>query len=410
MRNTLKQFLVAVFTFCFCSAAIAAEVCRLNRLVPFEAAGDRAVYFLPKRVTSNKAAASVYVEKTSDGAYFHSNYLTPGHDYPTKVGSSKIDDAKFAYVNIVHDSRPSEFEWRSTEEAFKNDVEVFVDISVFDHNGRPTIDFGGVKKITVVDGKSREVIAKDVEIVSTKTPPPMIVGKSLGCCVYGLPPHMAIRIAKSLRAKKLNRGKVKLLSLAPDSATEAAISKSKTLKKASVSVRPDKIVSEEILVRAMSEAKGRPLIALGHVENGFYVIRDPAGLETFRVSIERLRTIAREYDVELIDIGCRTAEEISAESFGLGVTTEFYTVDAINSIRDALKISTNYAELFETMSSEGLKLVVDNSILKKDALDIQGTLYSRSKLRDVYIKVADVFVTRKKEKGWWDSILSYFFD
>lgn len=397
MRTSRIGLLIFVFAvFCF-GQVFGAEVCRLSGLQGFEEPARRAGIFVLKPKTSDPAKAVVYIEKTSEGYYYHSNFVTPGYSYPTKVGSAAATDGAAAFVNIVHADRPTDAAWRQTERTFRDNVEVLVDVSVFDKNGAPTVDLSGVKNVKIVDGRGGRVLAnKGVETLNRRQPPPLILSKILGCCFFGIPPHLAQRYGEALRARPFQQGEVRFMSLIRDSATDSAINKSLLVKDRRLG-NGEQISKLADIEQSFQSAKGKTVVLVGHVEGSNFVARNAKKEVTMNIPIANLRATARKYDVELIDLGCRTAQEISTDSLGLGVTTRFNTVDAVQSVDRALSKSRNYAEFFENLTGEGLKVVIDKEFANGSAL--RANIYSAQKTRSspFWVKIAEVFISFRRK-------------
>lgn len=386
---------IALLIFAF-SQAFGAEVCRLRGLQGFEEPARRAELLIPNAKTSDQAKAVVYIEKTAEGYYYHSNFITPGYDYPTKVGSEAATDGAAAFVNIVHAGRPSDAAWAQTERTFRDNVEVLVDTSVFDKNGAPMVDLSGVKNVKIVNGRSGRVVVPKVETLSRNQPPPLMLRKILGCCFFGIPPHLAQSYGEALRARPFQQSEVRFLSLVKDSATDSAINKSSLIKDRRLG-GGEQISKLADIERSFQNARGKTVVLVGHVEGSNFVARNAKKEVVLNVPIASLRSTARKYDVELIDLGCRTAQEITKDSLGLGVSTRFNTVDAVNSIDLALSRSKNYAEFFENLTSEGLKVVVDREFVNGSAL--RASIYSAQKTQrsPFWVKIAEVFVSFRRK-------------
>jgi len=149
---------------------------------------------------------------------------------------------------------------------------------------------------------------------------------------------------------------------------------------------------------AFQEASGKTVILVGHVEDESFVIRDPKNEVTLSTLISTLRSLANKHQVELVDLGCRTAQAIESE-IGLGVTTRFNTVEAVESIERAVSKSQTYAEFFENLTSDGLKVVVDRTFVEN--LSLRADIYSEIQNQPFWVKsvkVAELFVSFKRSQ------------
>lgn len=378
----------------------AADVCRLSAISGMETNKHRAASILPRANTSNPSAAKVYVEFRDGTLYYQSNFISPGADYPTKVAgdptkTQKFADPKFVFVNIVHDERPSAEVWAKTEKTMQDDVELFIDKSVFDEFGVPRIDLSGIKNFHVVDGNLGVSLSGKGEILTTATPPPSAIAKIKGCCLYGRPPHLATAYGEALSKRPFDASNVKVASLFIDRATEDAFQVSRGAKAARVAGDGSKLNDINQLKTIFATAKGKTLILIGHVEGVDYVVRNSANAEKFRVPIETIRSMARENNVSLIDIGCETTAAIQTKALGFGVIGKYNSVEAVKSVERALQQSRNLQDMLEAMSSEGLKIVIDQNFVKERVTSTRASVYSQAKnvARSFWVRVAQVTFT-----------------
>ena len=131
---------------------------------------------------------------------------------------------------------------------------------------------------------------------------------------------------------------------------------------------------------------------LSHVEDANFVVRDPAGNLVSSIPIESVRALAKQYHIELVDLGCQTAQQIRNDGgLGLGVTNKFNTVNAVQSLEGALARSHNYSEFFANLTSENLKIVVDGGFVR--GWPLCADIYAPGLLRRHWVKLARVFVS-----------------
>ena len=386
-----------------CGTANAADVCRLPSFEGMESHKRRAVSVLSDSTTTDVAKAQVYVEYDGEVLYYHSNFVSRGVDedgkpirHPTKVKGSPSENHAFAnarqvFKNVIHTSPPDEAQTAFLDRALRDSVQFYVDISVFDESGVPRVDLTGVPNIRIVDGKRGQSLAGQPELLTTTRPPPSIIAKIKGCCLYGRPPHFSSKLSEALAKQAIDAGKIKFASLFIDSATEAAIANSSMVKSSRLTGDSKRLRSRADFESMISNSRGSTLVLVGHVEGDRYVIRDSGGQETFSISIADARGIARSNGVRLIDIGCETVRAIDSTSFGLGVMTRYNSVDAVTSLQRALTVSKSFEDFLVNMTSEGLKVVVEPSFIEKPE-QRQASVYSRMKnaARQAWTKVATV--------------------
>jgi hypothetical protein len=138
------------------------------------------------------------------------------------------------------------------------------------------------------------------------------------------------------------------------------------------------------------------VVLVSHVEGANFVIRDAAlGLVT-SIPVDSVRTLASKYNIELIDLGCETAQLSAAARFRLGVTTKFNTVDAVQALDNALSQSSNYSEFFQTLTSEDLKVVVDHGFMQ--GWPLCADVYAKAQTASVWVKLARVFVSFRQSR------------
>jgi hypothetical protein len=168
----LRVMLLFATVISLLSSPVGATVCRAPELNGFELAKQRGLGIIGKQTTSRPEEAVIYIEKAEKGYWYHSNYVTPGHKEPTKIGEEKPVEGSFALVNILYDKNPLPSEWAAAEELYKTQTKIYLDVSLLDSNGKPKIDLGDAKNIYIVDGQKRRTIAGDIASLKTDTPPP----------------------------------------------------------------------------------------------------------------------------------------------------------------------------------------------------------------------------------------------
>ena len=368
-------------------------VCREPGVMGFDAAAARAHQFLPED-TSDPSKAFIYVEKTKSGYYFHSNFITPGYNFtnPTKIASDHLNDVLLAFYNIRFYGGSDEAGKLQMKETYRNDVHVLLDQSVFSAGGYPLVDVKDAKNVAVVNGATGKILTDGtVDTLTRTSPPPMLLSKVVGCCLYGIPPHLAPRYQQALRQRNFVKSDVRFLSLIRDSGTEEAISYSSNLASARLGEARRPITNISQIESSFQLAQGKTVMMISHVEGTDFVVRDSAQNVISSIPIDTVRTLAKKYNIQLIDLGCRTAQEIEADSLGLGVTTKFNTVVAVKALERAVSQSNNYADFFQTLTSENLKIVVDEGFMH--SWPLCADVYAKATASNVWIKLARIFVS-----------------
>ena len=404
MRQLIYRFAstLALIVGLLVPQAHASDVCRLPSFEGMERNKERALSVLSGTTIRDIAKAQVYVEYDGDILYYHSNFLSSGVDengkpfgYPTKIKGSPNKNSAFAkarqvFKNIIFTSPPSEADTAILDKALQDSVVFHIDISVFDQNGRPRVDLTGIKNLRVVDGKNGRTITTP-ESLTTLKPPPSLISKIKGCCLYGRPPHFSQKFSDALSKQEINPNRVKFASLFIDSATEEAVLGSPLVRSSRIPGDGRKLNSRTDFDKLMVAAKGSTLILVGHVEGSDYVVRDSGNRENFRISIADARQVAKVNNVRLVDIGCETVNAIESESMGFGVITKYNSVDAVKSLNRALTDAKTFEDFLVSLSSEGLKVVVEQSFVDQPD-QMQASVYSRIRdsTKQAWMKLATV--------------------
>ena len=188
----------------------------------------------------------------------------------------------------------------------------------------------------------------------------------------------------------MTKDNIRFLSLVRDSGTETAIKTSKTLDAARLGTSGTPINSLAQIESAFSSAQGKTVVLMSHVEGENFVTRDPGRRIVSSIPVQSVRALATKYNVELIDLGCETAQHLRAERLGIGVTTTFNTVDAVRALNKAISASSNYSEFFQALTSENLTIVVDHGFMQKWPLC--ADVYGKAARGSMMVKLARIFV------------------
>jgi hypothetical protein len=161
--------------------------------------------------------------------------------------------------------------------------------------------------------------------------------------------------------------------------------------------KPEEIVSDQAIRRVLQQRRGSDLIVLGHVENSSFVVRNASGGATFVLPLARLREMAKEENVQLIEIGCNTSSVNSgADTATISVATRFNTVEAMTMLGKALSKATDYASFFAAFASEGLLVVADAKAYEPHDT-VTAKVYAQAKdALESDQQVGEISVTSKK--------------
>jgi len=227
---------------------------------------------------------------------------------------------------------------------------------------------------------------------------------------------MTLAFSKELSDKQFNKKRVKVASLFIDSGTSEAFANAPLARAARVKGDSEALKTEADLVNLLEASKGLTLVLLAHVEGSDYVVRTSSKQEQFRMPIKTVRSLARQNNVSLIDIGCETTKAITEESFGFGVMTRYNSIEAVMSVEKALSDAKTHQDFLVSMSSEGLKIVVDPTYFENQLPTSRATVYSKVKdvTQNLWVKVAQVSTTEmpaswyvktgRAMADFWDSV------
>jgi hypothetical protein len=397
VQRKLSFFAISLFFLLLPAYALAHDlVCREQAIAGKEANLHRAKDIIGQYTTSDKNEIKVYVERDKDGYYYHSNYCSGSCSdvYPTKIMTSKPISINEALENIIY--RSSDNTWESDSDDVLMHTQVFLDKSIFDSSGKPLIDMTGAEHIDVVSGSDKVTLAGSVTRLDTDNPPPLLLKNIAGCCLDGFPPFAAARILSDLNRAAIEDNNVKIASLVRDSATAQVIGKNKML--SALSIPQSKLSNEDTLRSEIVNARGGTLIVLGHVEGNSFVTRDAGRNVLMRASFDSLHQLAAENDVNLIHLGCNTAEQISSDTLGVGVAAKFNTVEIATRLGYALKNSKTFADLLTNLSSDGLKIVVSEHFIERLKLTgYKADIYAHPKDdRSIWVKIGEFFNLPRK--------------
>lgn len=335
----------------------------------------------------NRVGEILYISSSTNKNNLRADYL---NELSVRTGTDYLD-GNSAFARIIQPKNPTDNLNSDIKKIFNDHVhiEAILDTSMFDNKGFPLISLPNVKNLKIADGKSGKIVfTKRVETLKRTEPPPLIKSKIKGCCLSGIPPYLAPRFLAQLKAQPLKKEDIHFISFIKDSATQSAISKATRIKNHQLLI--SKIDDIET---SFQRVQGKTIIFVGHIEKGNFVMRDAKGDILLTAPQAYIRSIAKQYDVRLLDLGCETAQQIQKTALGLGVETRFNTVDAVRSIDHALLRSKNYAEFLESLSAKGLQIIIDKDFV--NGAQLNATIYSKLKdiSADIWVKIAHLVIT-----------------
>jgi hypothetical protein len=344
------------------SQAWAFEICLNPRLEGYFYPLVRAEKVLPTATRAENDVV-VYIEKNTDGKYYvQSNFVAQGSENPTKLaGGSEMENFLGAYSFILH-PRQEHVLYDASLKASAGKAKIILDKSVFDENGQTPINLDTFKDVQVV-GRDGEHPKLAMRVDTRDSPPPVFVEALDGCCLFVPMSYTSETVLRTLRGMRLQSDDIVFVSLVRDSATDAAISKS-VLGASAASQRGGEIISEPQLLRIFRQARSsrKTVVLLGHTEGGAYVTTGGAPKKTlFSIDIDRVRSLARDEGVSLIDFGCNTAQEVRAASgfnAPASVLQRINSVNAVHQLAGALTSAQNYEDFFKGLVSPALKIVL----------------------------------------------------
>lgn len=365
MRYLFRSLCVLTALYFIPANVSAGEICKRVCIYGFEAFCARA-HTYQANVTRAVDHVVLYIEKGPDGALsIASNVKSIGVEYPTKiVGFTELKDLDTVFINLDGSFKQQAEVDSSILERFHETVKIYVTPDVLNADGSSDFDFRGVAKIHVLDPSG----TVDAENLGGDPPPPVWVSKIAGCCFKGRPPSAARELADRLEKVELQERDTRVLSLVVDSAAEDVLKSSRQVSKRLLRTDPVEMTDEK-LEGILEASRGSTLIVLGHVQDEHYVVEAADGTRAYSVQIQKLRTKARERNVQLIDLGCRTGRVFDEHLASVGIAEKFLAADAAKRIEAAFSHSKNLKEFLTNLSDEKFSVIAD-----KDAFDVDTTV------------------------------------
>lgn len=107
------------------------------------------------------------------------------------------------------------------------------------------------------------------------------------------------------------------------------------------------------LIQKLKTNKKKSLVVVGHIEGKEFVTPLANGKE-FRLSLEDLKRLGDELDVNIFPMGCNSGFQ------GTGLGNKFNSVDALNRLKPAVENNTTVMGMLEDLAGNDLKVIIDD--------------------------------------------------
>jgi hypothetical protein len=353
MRKTLLKSLLNLYLLCssFLSFSQTDVVCRAERI-----AGYDAEYTTGKSVcgpnTYGISEAKIYLTVKDGDLYVHSNFITPGAEYPTKLASTGETTIENIVMNLIYAGPPSDFQYASMRSTLRSNIEVILDPALLNSSKHGNMDFSGVRRLKIVcpDNEVREAITLRHSN-----------GMNELCVKYNDQISIKVKgqdleyVFSSLRSQKVNFKDLKIISLIDNRATANNLTSNFTDK----TIGFDFSTVENFKSLLLQNQKNRILI-LGHIEDGHFVTIGRDGTERFRISLVELEDFQKANKLELILLGCNSATEGATS----GAANKFNSIDALNRLKTTQNTETT-GEFLDSLSFRTLHFVLGSSFFSR---------------------------------------------
>jgi hypothetical protein len=303
----------------------------------------------------------------STSLYVHSNYVTHGFDYPTKV----LTPERIQYAANLVPSLMGQADFKAAGISLENlesvhlPVKLFVEQAVLENYKYGQMNLAGFEQLFVVgrDGRVREaaILESDSGQIAIRYHNSLFAKPSV---------DDASRLFGRLREEPLNRDKVRLLLLVTNTDTEQAAEAIPGSNRIKVDLH-----SKDDWRTKLSRQANTTVVVLGHAEDGAFVVLDAEQNELLRIELDELESLAKSNGIDLIALGCNTA---AVTSF-TGVDSKFNTVDAVKRVATALNARTKL-DFLDALAPkpDDIKIVLDREAMQDDKREMQMTIFSGS--------------------------------
>lgn len=216
-----------------------------------------------------------------------------------------------------------------------------------------------------------------------------------GCCLFGgIPPDGGSLDA--LKRAKFNREELHVINLFDNSDVTLGFTKIANRIGGLSIADPNKLSGDgrKKMERILSKARGQSVVIVGHVEgpgNNTFVTTDSKNTEIFRISIAELESMANEFDVSLLLLGCNT-EVALKDTVGphAGTLSTVHARRVVEQLTRALDTATDWEELLTSISAPDIPVVASKQLLSI------GRTFTFNKARNSVKGEAEVYVEVKR--------------
>lgn len=155
-------------------------------------------------------------------------------------------------------------------------------------------------------------------------------------------------IKRRLNSRKYLQEEVEVISLVNDDATNTILKQN----------FPENHLSFDIpsmkgLVKKLKANKKKSVVVVGHIEGKDFVTPLANG-EKFKISLEDLKRLGDDLDVNIFPMGCNSGFH------GTGLGNKFNSIDALNRLKPAVENNTTVMGMLEDLSGNDLKIIIDD--------------------------------------------------
>ena len=154
-------------------------------------------------------------------------------------------------------------------------------------------------------------------------------------------------IKTKLNSRKYLQEEIEVISLVKDDATNGVLKQNFPNNHLVFNVP-----SMRGLIQKLKANKNKSVVVVGHIEGNEFVTPLANGNE-FRVSLEELKRLGDELEVNIFPMGCNSGFQ------GTGLVTKFNSVDALNRLKPAVENNTTVMGMLEDLAGNDFKVIID---------------------------------------------------